>query len=324
MKKINWGIIGPGKIARKFAADLRLVPNACLHAVASRSLERSRAFADEFGAPLAFGSYEALADCPDLDVVYIATPHPFHAPNALFFLERGIPVLCEKPIAMNLTEAQAMVDMAREKQVFLMEAFWTRFIPSVQQVFDWIGEGRIGEIRLIEADFGFKTDFDPHSRLYDIALGGGSLLDIGIYPAWLAVQLLGKPASDTIRSSATFSPTGSDISCSFSFAYPHGALARGLSTVAVNTPIEARIYGEKGTLHLHHRWHHPQQVTLSLYDGRDQYSEVFDFPFEGWGYRFEAEHVGDCLRAGLTESPLLPLQGSLDLMATLDGIAARW
>jgi predicted dehydrogenase len=324
MKKINWGIIGPGKIAQKFADDLRLLPDATLHAVASRNAERSRAFADRYGAPYAFDNYEALAECPDLDVVYIATPHTFHAAHTLLMLQQGIAVLCEKPFAMNYVEAEQMVNTARQQQVFLMEAFWTRFIPGIQQAFEWIAEGRIGTVQLVEADFGFKTEFDPQSRLFNIALGGGSLLDIGIYPAWLALQLLGQPTTKDIQSSATFSPTGSDISCSFSFTYPDGTMARGLSTVAVNTPTEARIYGDKGTLHLHNRWHHPHQISLGSYEGKTQAFETFHFPYEGWGYHFEAEHVGTCLRAGLTESPFLPLQKTLELTATLDAIQATW
>ncbi len=319
-QSIRWGIVGPGKIARKFADDLRLVPGASLHAVASRSMERSQAFADAYGTPYAYDSYEALADCPGLDVVYIATPHSSHYENTLFFIQKGIPVLCEKPFAMDFRQAREMADLARQKGVFLMEAVWTRFIPATVKALEWIAEGRIGELRMVQADFGFKSAYDPHSRLYDKALGGGSLLDIGIYPVWLAVSLLGKPAAEHISAAATFSPGGGDESCSFSFVYENNCIATGFSTLIANTPIEARIYGEKGSILLHKRWHHTQQLSLSLYQDKDMLHENLVLPYEGWGYAYEARHVAECLSKGLTESPLQPLSTTLDVVETLDNI----
>jgi predicted dehydrogenase/GNAT superfamily N-acetyltransferase len=317
---IRWGIIGPGKIARKFADDLSLVPHAKLHAVASTSLERARAFADAYGAPHVFGRYEDIVDCPDLDIVYVATPHHLHYVNTLLCLEKGIAVLCEKPFAMNRFEAEHMIQTARAKRVFLMEAMWSNFVPGVQKALELAASGAIGDIRMIQADLGFKNDFDATSRLFDKALGGGSLLDIGIYPVWLALAIFGKPASSHIRATATFSPSGSDETCVFSFDYGQNRLAIGQSTVAATTSLEARIFGEKGIIHLHPRWHHTQQLTLSRYEGREMHHENLYFPYEGWGYAFEAAHVTECLLQGRTESPRVPHQATLDLMETLDHI----
>jgi len=187
----NWGIIGMGRIAHKFAQDLQLLPNARLWAVASQDTTRAAAFAGQYKAPHHYGSYEAILSCPELDVVYIATPHVTHCSNTLMCLEAGIPVLCEKPLAMNAAEAESMVQTARQRQVFLMEAMWTRFLPATLQMLKWIEEGRIGEVISVKADFGFRAPFDPQSRIYNKALGGGALLDIGIYPAFFEPVAIG-------------------------------------------------------------------------------------------------------------------------------------
>ncbi|HNM27995.1 MAG TPA: Gfo/Idh/MocA family oxidoreductase, partial [Saprospiraceae bacterium] len=245
----NWGIIGLGKIARKFAEDLRRLPNARLHAVASTSADRAAAFAAEFGASRAFGSYEALLDCPGLDVIYVATPHVLHSENALLCLERGISVLCEKPFAMDLPAARQMVTAARRHRAFLMEALWTRFIPAVDYALALAEQGEIGRVHTVKADFGYYAPFDAHSRIYNKVLGGGSLLDIGIYPALLALFVLGKPLPENVSASATFTPTEVDESCAFTFSYPGGnQLALGHSSVAANTPVEAWLYGTEGAI----------------------------------------------------------------------------
>ena len=193
MKIYNWGIIGPGKIARKFADDLQRLPNARIHAVASTSPERARAFANEYGVAHVFSRYEDIIHCSDLDVVYIATPHVLHCENALMCIEHGIPVLCEKPFAMNSSEARRMVSAARRNRVFLMEALWTRFIPAVDHAFELVAGGEIGDLHTVKSDFGFYMPFEANHRIFNKALGGGSLLDIGIYPALLALFLFGKP-----------------------------------------------------------------------------------------------------------------------------------
>lgn len=312
---MNWGIIGMGRIARKFANDLKLVPNAKLHAVASQSLERAQAFAKEFGAPHAFGTYDEIVTCPDLDVVYIATPHVQHCENTLLCLRHNIPVLCEKPFAMNLEETQKMVMTARENQTFLMEAIWTRFIPTIVKTLELIDSGAIGEVISVKADFGFKAPFDPDGRLFNRNLGGGSLLDIGIYPAFLALLVLGKP--NKIKAFASIGPTGIDEEMGAILQYNNGQMAHLHSTIRATTKTEAFIYGDQGTIHLHTRWHEPTGMTLLLQDERPQ---PFYFDSKGKGYHYEAEHVMQCLQAGKTESALLSLDFSLNLMELLDHI----
>jgi predicted dehydrogenase len=317
---INWGIIGLGRIAKKFADDLKRLPGARLHAVASTSLERARDFAAAFGARHAYGSYEDIAECPDLDVLYIATPHVLHAAGARIALEAGIPALVEKPFAMNAEEAFGVVALARNKNIFLMEALWTRFIPATIHALDLIRQGAIGEVHTVKADFGFKTPYDPHSRLFNPALGGGALLDIGIYPALCALMVFGAPLPEHIQSAATFTPDGVDDTCVFTFRYPEKCLAIGHATLNAHTPVEAWIFGTEGHIYLHPRWHHTQKITQARYEGKEQHQKIMEFAYEGWGYHFEAVHVMDCLRTGLSESPLLPLDFTLDLARTLDAI----
>lgn len=322
-KITRWGIIGLGRIARKFADDLRLLPNARLHAVASTSLERARDFAAEYDAPHAYGRYEDIVHCPELDVVYVATPHVLHCENTLLCLENGLPVLCEKPFAMNSAQARQMVAAARRNRVFLMEALWSRFIPAVDHALQLVSDGAIGSVHTVKADFGFKLPFDPHSRIYDKTLGGGSLLDIGIYPALLSLFILGKPEPEDILAAATFTRTDVDESCAFTFRYPHEKLALGHSTVAANTPVEAWVYGSEGTIHLYPRWHHTQKLSVSRYEGREEIKREIELPYEGWGYSHEAAHVMECLGEERLESDLIPLDFSLDLTETLDTIREK-
>lgn len=320
---IRWGIIGMGKIARKFAEDLRRAPGAQLYAVASTAYDRARAFADEFGAEHAYGAYEDILTCPDLDVVYVATPHSGHFAATMMCLNAGIPVLCEKPFAMHHGEAQQMVDLARQKGVFLMEALWTRFVPAFVKAMELVQEGRIGAVHTVRADFGFRAPFDPEWRIFNKKLGGGSLLDIGIYPALLSLTLFGAPEPDQIQATATYTQTEVDESCHFIFRYPNNKLAIGYSTIAATTPVDGFIHGDLGTIQFHPRWHNPHGFKLSLYDGFKMTHEDINMPYEGWGYQFEAIHVMECLRAGRTESPVVPLDFTLDLIKTLDAIRSK-
>ncbi|HLP92468.1 MAG TPA: Gfo/Idh/MocA family oxidoreductase [Saprospiraceae bacterium] len=320
---MNWGIIGLGKIARQFADDLRLLPGARLQAVASTSLERAEAFAGEFGAAHAYGQYEDILACPDLDVVYVATPHPLHCENTLMCLEAGIPVLCEKPFAMNHAEALRMVASARRNRVFLMEALWTRFIPGNIQALELLAEGVIGELHTLRVDLGFRMPFDPNTRVYNKSLGAGALLDLGIYPALLAHTLFGKPDPENICAVAAFTQTDVDESCAFNFQYPDGKLALCHATIAANTSLCAHLYGSEGTIMLHPRWHHTQKLTISRYDGRAETFEDLEIPYTGRGYHYEAAHVMHCLENGLLESDVVPLDFTLDLASTLDTIRGK-
>lgn len=318
---MNWAILGLGRIAHKFADDLRRVPGARLHAVASNSLERAGEFAAQYDAPHAFGRYEDLLTCTGIDVVYIATPHVGHCAATLLCLENGLAVLCEKPLAMNGEEVGRMVEAARRNRVFLMEALWTRFIPGVAHALAVVEQGEIGELHTVKADFGFKMPFDPESRLFNKALGGGALLDIGIYPAALAVLALGRPTG--VQAAAVFGPSQVDETCAFTLRFGEDRLALGHATLAATTPVEAALYGTEGTIYLHPRFHHTQKLTVSRYNGREQTTHDLDFPYDGHGYHFEAAHVQACLQNGQTESPLLPLDFSVTLMETLDRIRAE-
>ncbi|MDX1666887.1 MAG: Gfo/Idh/MocA family oxidoreductase [Saprospiraceae bacterium] len=312
---LNWGIIGLGKIARKFASDLEKVEGAQLLAVASRSEERAAAFAGEFDASFSYGNYQEILGCPDLDLVYVATPHTSHHRNTIMCLEAGIPVLCEKPFAMNSGQLREMVQLARSRELFLMEAIWTRFLPHIGRMLDLIEAGTLGRVVGIKADFGFNPPFQPESRLYNLQLGGGCLLDIGIYPVFLALLVLGRP--DRIDAMASMGSTGVDEECGVLFSYDGGQMAHLHATFRARTKTEGFIYCEEGVIHLHSRWHSPSSLSYWKYSDRP---EFVSFEYDNHGYAYEAAEVGQCMKKGLLESPKLPLDFSLMLMETLDAI----
>lgn len=315
MRTTNWAILGPGHIARKFAADLALVPGARLHAVASRSLERAQAFAAEFGAAHAVGSYEELLAVPGIDAVYVATPHSEHHAHALLCLRAGLPVLCEKAFTQNAHQAQELLDVARANGVFLMEAFWTRFFPAIEAALALVQAGTIGAVKHLVADFGFSTPYNPEGRLFNPALAGGSLLDVGVYPLFISQLFLGAPTA--VRAVATPAPTGTDLNCAMALAYAEGATATLFSTLAATTENRCVLYGTHGQLQLQGRFHAATGVQLRL---TGEAAKDIAYPTTGYGYHYEAAHVQQCLAQGLTESPLLPLSFSLRLMQTLDAV----
>ncbi|MBL7858557.1 MAG: Gfo/Idh/MocA family oxidoreductase [Cyclobacteriaceae bacterium] len=315
--KIRWGILGCGKIANKFAADLRWVDDAELQAVASRDNDKGKVFAQEHGASLVFDSYEALAASDQVDVIYVATPHGFHYEHVMLCLKHRKAVLCEKAFALNTRQAMEMIGLANQQKIFLMEAFWTKFIPQYQRVRELILAGEIGEVKMIQADFGFKADEPPAQRLYDPVLGGGSLLDVGIYPVFLAISLLGKPTE--IQATVSRYSTGVDEQCAMTMKFESGALASLNSTFAADTPVEAVISGTKGRLHMRNRFHNAV-ATVELVRGKESPVLLPVHREEGFGYQFEARHVGECLRQGLTESPVMTHADTRMLMETLDRI----
>ncbi len=315
MKIIHWGIIGPGKIADKFASDLLSVPNTKLYAIASSSSERAKFFAEKYHVEHHFDSYEEMLHLPNLDVVYVATPHTFHAEHAILCLEKGIPVLCEKPFAMNLRQVQKMIDAAQRHDVFLMEAMWTRFIPAIQKTLDLIRDGAIGEIKTIHADFGFPANFDPNSRLFNPDLGGGALLDIGIYPIYLSLLLLGYPIK--IKALAAFTPTNVDATTSILLQYKNQATALLNCSISAQTRTEAFIYGDKGYIQIVGRFMEATQMILKKNDEEEQ---VLIFPRKTFGYNFEAQEVVECLLQNKKESDLMPLSMSVKLISLLDDI----
>jgi len=314
-KVYNWGIIGPGRIAHNFAEGLAVLPEAKLYAVASRSEQRARDFAEKYQVPFYYEGYDQILTNPDVDIIYVATPHTSHFADTIMCLEKGMPVLCEKPFTIHSNQLKKLVHTARSKKVFLMEAIWTRFLPTIEKVIEIRESGEFGKIKAVYADFGFYAPFDPESRLYNLDLGGGALLDIGIYPVFLSLLLLGKPVE--IKAIADLSQTGSDESCSILCKYPVGQMANLACTLAADTPIEANIIFEKGRVKINRRWFMPS--SLAITDSKDKTTEL-NFKYEGNGYHLEAREAMDCLSKNLTESRKLPLQFSLDLMELLDEI----
>lgn len=315
---IRWGIMGCGRIARKFAADLQRVKDAKLTAVASRNLRKARAFAKDFPAAYTHGSYEELALNPDVDVIYIATPHSHHYENTLLCLQYGKPVLCEKPFAINSRQSKEMIRMARMKNLFLMEAVWTKFLPHFIKLQELLAQKKIGEVKSVQANFGFRLRPGAPERLVDPALGGGTLLDIGIYNVFMALSILGKP--DKIEAGITAGPTGIDEQCAIQFMYNNGAIAQLFSSFLTDLPIEVHIHGTKGSLRLTRRFYEPSS-RIELYGEPGDKPQVVPVKKEkGFGYQYEARHVNECLKKGLTESPVMSYTDTLLLMEMLDKV----
>jgi predicted dehydrogenase len=315
MRKIKWGILATGKIAHKFVSDIKWVKDAEVIAVASRDIQKGEEFAREFKIPKAYGNYKDLANDPDVDVIYIATPHTFHFENTLMCLEAGKHVLCEKPIGMNSQQLVDLMNTAREKHLFLMEALWTRFLPSYLKFRELILNGSIGEVRMIQSDFGFISPNNNEHRLRNRKLGGGSLLDIGIYPVFLALDIAGEP--ENILSTAIFSDQHIDESCSVLFNYHSKKIIASLtSTQVANTPVGAIIFGTEGNIRLNRFWHTPTTIDLEI-GGQNEH---FKFDNEGIGYHYEAAEVNKCISEGKTESDIFPLSKSLQLHRVLDTI----
>ena len=314
-KTIKWGIIGLGNIAHQFANDIVLFEKAKLQGVASRSFEKAKAFAEKYNSAKYYGSYRELADDPEIDAVYIATPHTSHFENTMMCLQAGKAVLCEKPMGINSAQVKTMIAEAKSRKLFLMEAIWTRFIPATVKVLDLIGKQSIGNINFVRADFGFKANRNPESRVFNKKLGGGSLLDIGIYPIYLSLVTLGVPK--TIQAMARMTEAQVDSFCAMLFDYQNGEKAILESTVEASTPIEGIIYGTEGTIKMHSPFHHSKRITLSVFDKPDK---GFDIEYIGNGYFHEIEEVTHCLNSGMTESTKLPHGLSLNLIKIMDQV----
>jgi predicted dehydrogenase len=316
---IRWGILGTGRIAGDFATGLTELPDAELAAVASRAAETAERFGERFAVPRRYDSYEALIADPEVDVVYVATPHPIHHPLARRCLEAGKPVLCEKPFTLNAADAADLIELARARRLFLMEAMWTRCLPLVQRFRSLVDEGAVGDPRLLMADFGFRHGGGPEHRLFNPALGGGALLDVGVYLVSLASWLFGAP--DRIESLAQFGPTGVDEQSAVVLGFPGGQIAQLTAAIRTDTPQEVTLAGTEGTIRIHPLWWKPTRMTLSRPGQPDEQIEV---PYQGIGYNYEAAEAMRCLRAGLLESPVIPLDETLSILRTLDAIRAQW
>lgn len=319
MTKIRWGILSTGAIAHTFAEALQDVEDAELVAVGSRTKTSADAFAKKFGIASAHASYEALANDENVDVIYIATPHVFHKDNTLLCLNAGKHVLCEKPLALNRAEVAEMVQVARDKKLFLMEALWTRFLPHMTKLRELIDEGVLGELRMLQASFGFRMgEVDRDSRLFNPDLGGGSLLDVGVYSVMLSQWLFGAP--EEILSFATLGQTGVDEEAAFMFRHSEGRISQLSSAIQLEMADSATIMGTKGRIHIPDWWQ-PSRLELT---NADKETEILDIPCELNGYAYEAIEVGRCIREGALESSVAPHQDSLDIHATLDALRQQW
>lgn len=360
---IRWGVVGTGTIARAFAEDLRLLPDAALCAVSSRHRDRAQAFLGEFGggSGRAHESVEELARNAEVDVVYVATPHTRHKDDCLACLEGGRAVLCEKPFTVDASEARAVVDQARRSRKFCMEAMWMRFHPLVLKVRELVQSGKLGEIRLLTADFGYPTSFDSESRFFNPALGGGALLDRGVYPLSLAYFLLGNPAE--VVGQATIGTTGVDEQETTLLSYPSGALAVLAASLRSRLRNEALIIGTEGRIRIHEPFYAPTRITWTrtrepvgvtpsaspgsggwktrikrnplLRRAVDQIgrpllgairrdSTTITEHVAGQGYQFEAAEVMRRLHAGELESPLMPLDESVAILECTDTLRRSW
>jgi predicted dehydrogenase len=314
---LGWGLIGTGGIAETFAADLPLTDSGRAVAVGSRRQDSADRFADLFDIPNRHASYEELVNDPDVDVVYVATPHPMHHANALLALRAGKPVLVEKAFTMNAAEARDLVATARAEGLFLMEAMWTRFLPHIAEIRRLLAEGALGDIVTITADHGQWFAKDPEFRLFAPKLGGGALLDLGVYPVSFASMVLGRP--DRIVTLVDPAFTGVDEQTSMLFGYASGAQAVLTCTLSAKSPTRAAIVGTDARIELDGNFYGPTSFAFITRTGE---RTEFDTPHEGRGLWHEANEVARCLREGLLESPLMPLDETISIMETMDTVLA--
>ncbi len=354
---IRWGILGAGHVARAFAQGLRTLPDASLVGVASRTQVTAKDFARQIPVQRVYKSYDELVADPLVDVIYVATPHHRHMEDCLLCLEQNKPVLCEKPFTVNAREARRLIELARKRHVFCMEAMWMRFFPAMQKARELVNSGMIGEARMLTADFGVATAYDAQSRFYDPAKGGGALLDRGVYAISLALMLFGMP--DRIVSQAGMSASGVDEHSALLMHFPQGRLALLSASLSTNTGSEAAIMGTRGKLRIHAPFYCSERLSLTRYTPsvdtpasasglkqqlitglkqsrlvRRTYQHLkplitrsersFRLPVVGNGYNYEAAEVMRCLRAGELESKLMPLDETLRIMEIMDEVRSQW
>jgi predicted dehydrogenase len=313
---VRWGIVGPGRISERFVAAMTHVPEGAIVAVASRDAGRAQAFADRFGIERSFGDYRSLVDDPDVDAVYVGVPHSGHAAVTVAALEAGKSVLCEKPMALDAGEVRTMIDTVRTANRFLMEAVWSRYLPSYRKLRELLGSGRVGTPQLVDSDFGFRLPVMPEHRLFDARLGGGATLDLGIYPLQLASFVLGRP--ERVGAVGAIGTTGVDEVVAFTTQHPDGAVGVGRASIRLNLPCTGRVVGERGSIELPAFAHDARALTVRDGDG----VEHIDCNYEGDGLQFEIREVHRCLAEGRLESDGMPLDESLALAVAMDAIRA--
>lgn len=310
MKKLRVGVIGLGSIFSRVMTDFHNARNCELYAVAARDIDRARAAALKYGAKRFFGSYEELAECPDVDMVYVATPHSFHREHTLMCLANGKHVLCEKAFAMNGREAREMTGFAREKRLFIMEAMWTRFMPAMEKLRQLHTTGELGEIHHITADFGYAANYDPESRIFAPGLGGGALLDVGIYPLSVCAMLLGTEVEE-IQSQCVPAPSGVDARTSMQLRYASGATAQLMSAIDVNGTSRMTVYARRAMVEIPDFWH----ATRLIINGKEM-----KFPDENEGHHHQFVHAADMIAAGRTSSDIMPPEETVRLMDIMTGV----
>jgi predicted dehydrogenase len=315
---LRWGIIGTGQIAKKFAIGLTSAPNHQLVAVGSRSAENGKTFGDTFNVPTRHTSYQALVNDPDVDAVYIGTPHPDHKASALLAMGAGKPVLCEKPLTVNAGETRELIEFSQKHNVFLMEAMWNRMQPSYYWIREQIANGEIGDVRLLSGAVGWYGTFNRNFRMYSPELAGGILLDCGVYIVSLSSHLLGTP--NQIASLATLGETAVDEQGSVSLGHESGALTSIAMSIQTDPGSGIRISGTKGTLVLDSVWW-PSKIVKQL---KGQPAEEIAFDLIGNGYQYEAQEVALGVSKGAIESPLMTHAESLSIMQTMDSLRAQW
>lgn len=315
MKIWNFGIIGPGKIANRFADAFQFVPRARVYAIASRDDQKRKAFAERHKIEKVYSTYEEMLKDSAVDIVYVATPHTFHFDLTLLCLTYGKAVLCEKPFTINYKQVEILTDKAKEAKVFMMEGMWSRFFPAVHKTLELLQSGVIGDLKYLQADFGFAAPVNPESRIYSLELGGGAQLDVGVYPLFLAMLIMGKP--DQIKSMSCKTDTGADASTDAMFYYDSGKIAHIFSSIVTDSPKEAHLMGTKGSILIESPWYKSQKVSLRLNGGE---KTEFPFPHSGNGFEFQIEEIVRCLDAGKTECEMMPHSLSLLMAEVSDEI----
>lgn len=319
MKRLRWGIIATGKIAKIVTEDIISSENSEVVAVSSRQLGNAKQFAEYFSIPRYYcGVDELLAD-NNVDIVYVASPHPFHKEAVIKALQAGKHVLCEKPLTLNALDAKLCIETAHQCQCFLMEAVWMRFFPAIHKVQELLSERAIGEVQMLDAAFCFNRPVDKTHRLFSPELGGGALLDIGIYPISLARMLFGPAIQMT--SQVMIGETGVDDAMTLNFTHDSGVKSFLRASTRMDAPVMATIVGTKGNILIHERFHHPQKITLALHHSPEQ---VFEFPYGGNGYQYEIAEVERCIAQQQLQSELMPWQETLETLQLMDDLRKDW
>jgi len=320
MSNVKWGIVGTGNISSQFAQGLQHVSGAQIAAVASRSSGNAKAFAENFGIPKSYGSYEDMAKDEKLDIIYIGTPHPQHVDNVILYLNAGFAVICEKPLAVNAAQTRKLIAKAREKDVFFMEGMWTRFFPAFKKAMEWVRSGRIGEPKFINASFGYDGSDDRAQWRFQQDMAGGAMLDVGIYPLALTFAVFG-PAPVKITSAAHISK-GIDEYNTFTLEYGDGRIAVLSDAIGLKMDNSVYIGGSGGSVQMGEGWWHADRAELVLND--EESTEVFEQPYPATGFQYEAQAVQEYFLQGLKEAPEMPLDETLKIAQTMDELRRQW